>query len=70
MEDDTRAFLILILNTISWVLLWMMANVIVGIYFGYAFFEKAPTAGNIVYYLLFIATMIALIVHLKRKWKV
>ncbi len=69
MEDETRAFLILILNTISLVLLWMMVNVFVGIYFGYAFFEKEPTWKNIVYYLFFVATIVALLLHLKRKWR-
>ena len=40
MEDDTRAFLVLVLNTMALVLLWMIANVLVGIYMGYAFFEE------------------------------
>ena len=38
MEDETREFLVRILNTVAIVLVWMMANVFIGIYKGYAFF--------------------------------
>lgn len=41
MEDETRAFLVTILQTISIVLLWMMVNVFIGIYKGYAFLMTA-----------------------------
>ena len=34
-EDDTREFLVRILNTIAIVLVWMMANVFIGIYKSY-----------------------------------
>lgn len=69
MEDETRAFLIKILQTISIVLLWMMINVFAGIYKGYAFFEGRPGWANYLYYALFLASLIALIIHLRRKWK-
>jgi ABC-type glycerol-3-phosphate transport system permease component len=69
MEDETRGFLILIVNTISIVLMWMMANVFFGIYLGYGFFEDSPGWKNIVFYLLFLASLFFLIRHLKRKWK-
>jgi len=69
MEDETRAFLVKILQTISIVLLWMMINVFAGIYKGYAFFENKPDWTNYLYYFLFLASLIALIIHLRRKWK-
>ena len=69
MEDETRDFLILIVNTISKVLLWMMVNVFVGIYFGFAFFEVRPDWKNWTYYLFFLTSMIMLGRHLKKKWK-
>jgi hypothetical protein len=68
MEDDTRAFLVLVLNTMALVLLWMIANVLVGIYMGYAFFEESPTWKNIVYYIMALSTFILLIWYLRRKW--
>jgi len=68
MEDDTRAFLVLVLNTIALFLLWMIFNVLIGIYMGYAFFEESPTWKNIVYYILTLASLIYLINYLRRKW--
>lgn len=69
MEDETREFLVRILNTIAIVLVWMMVNVFMGIYKGYAFFEAKPDWTNYVYYFFFLASIIILIIHLKRKWK-
>ena len=68
MENDTRDFLVLIVNTISIVLLWMMLNVLIGIYFELAFFENAPSWKNILYYISFIISLIFLVKHIKRKW--
>ena len=69
MEDDTRGFLILIVNTIAIVLLWMIANVLVGIYLNFAFFEGKPTWKNILYYITFLISLFFLIRYLRRKWK-
>ena len=68
MENETRDFLVLIANTISIVLLWMMINVFIGIYFEYGFFEGAPDWKNISYYIFFIISLFFLIKHLKKKW--
>jgi hypothetical protein len=69
MENDTRAFLILIVNTLAWVLLWMIANVLVGIYLGYAFFEGSPSWKNILYYVTAIATLLYVARRIWRKWE-
>lgn len=69
MEEETRAFLTKILQTISIVLLWMMINVFIGIYKGFAFFEDRPGWPNYLYYAGFLTSLVALIVHLKRKLK-
>jgi ABC-type glycerol-3-phosphate transport system permease component len=69
MEDETREFLVRIMQTVSIVLLWMMLNVFIGLYKGYAFFEKDPGWQNYLYYAFLVTTFIALIIHLKRKWK-
>jgi hypothetical protein len=68
MENETRDFLVLIANTISKVLLWMMINVFVGIYLEYAFFEGKPDWTNVVYYLFFVSSLLFLIKHLKKTW--
>jgi hypothetical protein len=69
MEDETRDFLIRIMQTVSIVLLWMMVNVFIGIYKNYAFFEDRPNWKNYVYYAFLLISLIILIIHLKRKWK-
>lgn len=69
MEEETRLFLIKIIQTVSIVLLWMMVNVFVGIYKGYAFFAETPDWTNYLYYISLLLTLIALLIHLKRKWK-
>lgn len=69
MEDETREFLLRIVNTVSIVLLWMMVNVFIGIYKGFAFFEERPGWTNYVYYAFALISLVALIFHLKRKWK-
>jgi len=69
MEDDTREFLVRILNTVAIVLVWMMANVFMGIYKGYAFYTLKPNWVNYVYYVFFLISLIALLIYLKRKWK-
>ena len=69
MEDNTREFLVRIMQTISLLLLWLMLNVFAGMYKGLAYFEDTPGWKNYVYYVLSLASLIALILHLKRKWK-
>lgn len=69
MEDETRGFLILVLNSIALVILWMMANMLVGIYIGLAFYEDTPGWKNIVYYILALVSFILLVRRLRSKWK-
>jgi hypothetical protein len=68
-ENETREFLIKIVQTVSIVLLWMMVNVFIGIYKGYAFFEKSAGWVNYCYYVFLVVSFIFLLFHLKRKWK-
>jgi ABC-type spermidine/putrescine transport system permease subunit I len=68
-EDNPAGFLVLIVQTISVILIWMIANVLVGIYFGYAFYEDSPGWQNYLYYILMLATLFFLIKYLIRKWK-
>ncbi len=69
MEDETRDFLVKVLNTVALALLWMMVNVFVGIYKGFAFFTDKPNWTNFLYYAFLMISLTALLVKLKRKWK-
>ncbi|MGC4100677.1 hypothetical protein [Ferruginibacter sp.] len=57
------------MQTISLVLLWMMVNVFIGFYKDYAFFEHHPNWTNYLFYFFSLASLIVLVVHLWRKWK-
>jgi hypothetical protein len=69
MEDETRAFLIKIVNTIAVILLWMMLNVFFGVYKQLGFFENKPGWQNWLYYTLAVASLVWVILYIRRKWK-
>ncbi len=68
-EDNPVGFLIQIVQTISIILIWMIANVFVGIYFGLAFFEDTPSWQNYLYYAGLLVTLVFLIRYLIKKWQ-
>lgn len=67
-EQDTRTFFILIANTISLVLLWMIGGIFFGIFLGYGFFDDRPDWKNILFYAIGLVTFFFLIRHLVKKW--
>lgn len=69
MEVDVKKFLTKIATTISVVLLWMLINSSIGIALNYAFFDDKPTLGNFIFYAWFIASLVAVILYVRRKWK-
>lgn len=68
MDDETRFFLVRIMQTISEVLLWMLLNVFFGFYKDYAFFVDHANWTNYLFYVLSAATLVILIIRLRRKW--
>ena len=69
MEPDVRAFLIKIVQSLSMGVLWLLINMSIGIYYGFAFFEGSPTLGNYIYYAGFLISLAALLIYLRKKWK-
>lgn len=69
MEPEVKAFLLLIIQSLSMALLWMMVNMTAGIYFNLAFVDEHVTLWNILYYIFFLTTFIFLLLYLKKKWK-
>jgi len=69
MEPDVKEFLIRIIQTISMAIVWMVINMCIGIYFGFAFFDDQPTLGNYIFYAWFLASFILLIYYFRKKWK-
>lgn len=68
-EEDPKIFLLRIVNTLAIVLLWMIVNIFIGLYLNYAFFEDVPNWKNYAYYAFLLISLIFLVIHLKRKWK-
>ena len=68
MENETRDFLVLIANSIALVLIWMILNVLFGIYLEWGFFTGKPGWKNILYYVFSISSLIFLVRRLIKKW--
>lgn len=68
-EQHIVPYLIRIANTISTILLWLIANVFIGIFLNYAFFTGSPSIYNIIYYVFVIVSAVLLVKHIIKKWK-
>lgn len=68
-EPETRDFLKRIIQTVSMGMLFLLVHMTVGIYFNWAFFEDTIRTGNIIYYLFFVGSLIALVYYYYRMWK-
>lgn len=69
MEPEVKDFLVRIVQSLSMGMLWLLINMSIGIYYGFAFFDERPGTWNFVYYAGFILSLFLLIAYLKRKWK-
>jgi hypothetical protein len=68
MEDDTRLFLVTIMQTVSLLILWLLINIFVGLYLKFGLFENSPSVKNFIYYIVFITGCFFLYKHIKKKW--
>ena len=68
MEDETKVFLVTIMQTASLMILWMLVNVIVGIKMKFGLFDDAPSVKNYIYYIVFLISFFFLAKYLVRKW--
>lgn len=69
MEPDIRQFLLRIVQGISMTMLWLLINMTVGIYWGFAFFDNRPSAGNYIYYAAMAISFFFLLKYLGKKWR-
>ena len=69
MEPGIKEFFRRLVTTISLLILWMMINVTVGIKYGCAFFDDGIRLSNIIFYIWFVGSFIALIWFYVRLWK-
>lgn len=69
MENDARRFLNKIVTTIGLGLFWLFMNTVMGIYNGWFFFYRKPTAGNYIFYGWAILSTIGLLIIFRKIWK-
>ena len=69
MEPEIKEFLLKIVQSISMGMVWLLVNMSIGIYYGFAFFEDKPTLGNYIFYACFIISFVFLLLYLRKKWK-
>lgn len=69
MEPDVRKFLATIVQTVSMTILWMLLNTVFGIKMELLFLDEKITIWHGVYYVCLIASFIALVLYIRKKWK-
>jgi hypothetical protein len=69
LEPEVKDFLKKILQSVFTGLLWMMVNMIAGIYFGWMFIYDKISVGNIIFYIFLIVSLLWLIRFYYRIWK-
>ena len=67
-DPDVKKFLIKILNSISLVLLWMIACATAGIYYQLGYINGKPLIYTLLFYLGMALTLIFLLRHLYKIW--
>jgi len=68
-EPEVRDYLRRILLSLILGVIWLMVNMTIGIFLEWMFFEGRPKAGNIAYYVFFLATLVWYLWVLRRLWK-
>lgn len=67
-DPDVKKFLLKILNTTTWTLMWMLAAATTGIYFQFAYIQGRITITNILFYSLLLITGFFLVRYLYKSW--
>jgi hypothetical protein len=68
-EPDVKGFLLKILNSISLVLLWLIACATAGIYFELGYTNGKPLIYTIIFYTVMAVTLFLLLRRLYKTWK-
>jgi membrane protein YdbS with pleckstrin-like domain len=68
-DPDIKEFLLKILNSISLVLLWLIACATVGIYFELGYANGKPVIYTIIFYTVMAVTLFFLLRQLYKTWK-
>ena len=66
---NPAVFFVKILQSLAWLVLWMLIQLFIGVYFNYAFFDSSPTWANIIYYIFLLASGYFVLRLIIKKWK-
>jgi hypothetical protein len=69
MEPEVREFLKRIVLSLSVGIFWMAINSTLGIMYDFAFVHGSVSAGNIIFYIWFLASLALLLWYFVRLWK-
>ncbi len=67
-DPDVKKFLLKVLNSISLVLLWMLACATAGIYFELGYTSGKPVINSIIFYSVMAITLFFLVRYLIQLW--
>lgn len=68
-DPQVKKYFLKILRSFSWGLLWMMAGVMLGLYYKLAHFNRKPVVYTILFYAGMLITLLLLIRYLYKVWK-
>ena len=69
MEPDVKKYLRKVLNSLFYGLLWLALNVLGGLYWEYGTIHGKLSVYNILFYIWFALSLIALLYYYYRTWK-
>lgn len=67
-EDDIRGFFVMMVQTLAMLILFILVNITLGLFFKLAFFEESIGIKNILFYLFFIVSLIYVARYIYKKW--
>jgi hypothetical protein len=68
-ENDAKDFLVLIVQTVSTIILWLLMNILFGLYLKFGMFDNTPTFKNYIYYIIFISGSYLIYRFFKKRWQ-
>ena len=69
MEPEAKKYLLKVLNSLSFGLLWLTLNVLGGLYWGYAIIEEKLSLSNVLFFAWFLLSLIVLLYFYYRIWR-
>ena len=69
MEPEAKKYLIKVLNSLCFGLLWLTLNVLGGLYWGYAIIDPRLSLYNILFFTWFVFSLAALLYYYYRLWR-